>query len=67
MNFDATIEIVTTHRAIISLFHNGEWSGSGSIDVRSGSRRTLYEQGYIHACARAACKGGNLQTYREVS
>jgi hypothetical protein len=64
--FTATIEFLHGQSAaIVTLTDNrGEWSGSGRIQVRSGLRADLYEQGYTEASARAAAKGGTLEAYR---
>jgi len=70
--FNATIEFIPGQRAaIIELTDsNGEWAGGGRIDVRpinGDVRGALYEAGYVHASARAASKGGTLETYRVAS
>lgn len=63
--YDATIELLKGQRAaIITLTSNGEWSGSGRIDLPHGSRQDLYELGYTRACQGAAVKGGTLETYQ---
>ena len=65
MNYSATIEFLKGHKAaIVTLFdQSGEWAGASRIEVRSGSKATLYDQGYIHASASAVCKGGRLDRY----
>lgn len=65
MNYSATIEFIKGQKAaIITLFDQaGEWSGASRIEIRSGSKTALYEQGYIHASASAVCKGGRLDRY----
>lgn len=65
MNYSATIEFLTGQKAaIVTLLDQaGEWSGASRIEVRSGSKADLYEQGYIHASASAVCKGGRLSSY----
>jgi hypothetical protein len=64
--FNATIEFIGGQRAAIVELTDGrgEWAGGSRIEVRSGRRAELYEQGYIHAARAAAAKGGSLETYR---
>jgi hypothetical protein len=66
--FNATIEFISGQRAaIVTLTDSrGEWSGAGRIEVRSGLKADLYEQGYRHASFSAAAKGGRLETYRVI-
>ncbi len=65
--FYATIESVRPGTGIVTLVdQHGEWNGSGLVQVKSGSRDALYEQGYILASASAASKGGRVETYRWV-
>lgn len=68
MRFNATIEFLKGQRAaIVTLFNDrGEWSGSGRIEVRSGCRSDLYEEGYRIASQNASVKGGTLDYYRVV-
>ena len=67
--YNATIEYLSGQRAAIVTLTSlsGEWGGSGRIEVRSGRRSDLYEAGYVRACQSAAAKGGEVETYREVS
>jgi hypothetical protein len=67
MRFTATIQFLLDQRAaIVALFDSkGEWSGAGRVECRSGRREDLIEIGYKDACARAACKGGMLDSFRE--
>lgn len=71
MKFNATVEILTGQKAaIVTLFDlSGEWSGSGRIDLPRSSNpdHDLYEHGYVTACQSAACKGGTVETYRQVA
>lgn len=68
MNFSATIEYVSSTRALVALFDaSGEWAGAGRIDVRAGGRANLYEAGYKDACARAVIKGGRLDRFTEAT
>lgn len=69
MKYSATIEFLTGQRAaIVTLFdRSGEWSGAGRIEVRSGSRSDLYEEGYRHASVSASMKGGILDRYSVAS
>lgn len=68
MKIYATIEYLKGQgAAIVELTdQDGGWQGAGRIEVRSGARGDLYEQGYIHASRSAAAKGGTLERYREV-
>lgn len=66
--FNGTIEFLGGGRAIVELTDSrGEWAGAGRIEIRSRSVSALYEAGYIHASARAAAKGGTLETFRRVN
>jgi hypothetical protein len=66
--FEGTIEFLSGQKAaIITLNLNGEWSGSSRIDLPRGSRRDLYELGYVRASQNAACKGGSLNSFRVLS
>jgi hypothetical protein len=67
--FNGTIEYISGQRAaIIELVNiNGEWSGGGRIDLKSGSKADLYEEGYRQLSINAAGKGGTLETYRVLS
>lgn len=70
--FSATIEYLPGQRAaIIELTDSrGEWAGGGRIDVRpinGDVHGALYEAGYVDASRRAACKGGVLDRFSEVS
>lgn len=67
--FNATIEFITGQRAAIVTLtdSSGEWSGSGRIEVRSGRRSDLYEEGYRVASLSAAAKGGRLETFRRAA
>lgn len=66
--FNATIEFLSGQKAaIITLTdNNGEWSGSGRIDLPRGSKADLYELGYVRASQSAAIKGGTIETYKAV-
>lgn len=51
--------------AMISLTDStGEWAGAGRVEVRSGRKADLYEEGYRHASQMAQSKGGTLDRYR---
>lgn len=64
--FTATIEYVTSTRAIISLFDAaGEWAGAQRIDLPRNPRESLYDAGYAHASQMAAVKGGSLSRFSE--
>lgn len=67
MRFNGTIEILKGQRAaIVTLNHNGAWSGSERIALPNGSRDDLYELGYTKASQKAAVKGGTLDTYSQI-
>lgn len=64
MKFSATIEFVTSHRAIVALTDSrGEWAGAHRIEIRLGSKADLYEAGYAAAEREAAIKGGTLDRF----
>lgn len=68
--FWATIEFLNGQRAaIIELtdISTGEWAGAGRIEVRSGRRDDLYEEGYRQAAVSAHSKGGRLERFSVVS
>ena len=65
--FNGTIEHLSGQKAaIITLTINGEWSGSGRIELPRGSKADLYELGYDRLSMSAAAKGGILDTYKVV-
>lgn len=66
IRFNATIEFLRGQKAAIITLEtlSGEWAGSGRIDLRRGSRRDLYEVGYIWASQSAASKDGIIETYK---
>lgn len=61
MRFTAIIDFTNRDEAIVTLFDNGEWSGSERISAKG--RDALYERGYAVACRKAAFKGGDLSRY----
>ncbi len=62
--YHGTIEFLRGQRAaIVTLTLNGEWSGSGRIELPSGNKAALYELGYAHLSRSAALKGGSLDRY----
>lgn len=65
-NFNGTIEFIPGQQAaIVELTTStGEWAGGGRIDLKSGSKADLYEEGHKELSRRAAHKGGRLETYR---
>lgn len=65
--FNGIIEHIAGQKAaIITLTINGEWSGSGRIELPRGSRADIYELGYDRLSMSAAAKGGILDTYKVV-
>jgi hypothetical protein len=67
MNYWATIEYIRSGEAIVTLRDDrGEWSGSGLVKIRNGSRSDLYEQGYNVASLSAKSKGGRLARYSAI-
>jgi hypothetical protein len=65
--FNGTIEHLAGQKAaIITLTINGEWSGSGRIDLPRGSKSALYELGYDRLSMSAVDKGGILDTYKVI-
>lgn len=66
MNFTATIERITSTRAIVTLFDaSGEWAGASRVDLPRGATTGLYEAGYARASQAAALKGGRLDRFSE--
>jgi hypothetical protein len=67
MKFHGTIEYLRGQRAaIVTLTINGEWSGSGRIELPRGRKADLYELGYTYLARAAAIKGGSLDRYSVV-
>jgi hypothetical protein len=67
MNYWATIEYTNFGEAIVTLRdERGRWAGAGRVQIRSGSRFDLYEQGYKVASLSAQAKGGKLTRYKEI-
>ncbi len=69
MDYSATIEYLPGQgAAILAIFDStGEWSGAGRVQVRSGRREDLYEEGYRIATFSAQAKGGRLGRFSVVS
>jgi len=63
--YSATIEFLAGQSAAIVALTDpsGEWAGAGRIEVRSGRKVDLYEEGYRYASISAQSKGGRLGRY----
>lgn len=64
--FWATIEFLPGQRAAIVALTDcstGEWACASRVEVRSGSKRDLYNEGYRLASFAAAGKGGTLDRF----
>jgi hypothetical protein len=48
----------------VTLFENGEWSGSFRVEAPSSRASDLYEEGYRVASQNAAVKGGRVETFK---
>lgn len=67
MDYWGTIEYTNFGEAIVTLRDTkGRWAGAGRVQIRSGSRFDLYEQGYKVASLSAKAKGGRLTRYTEI-
>lgn len=64
----ATIEFIRHGEAVIDVTAtDGRWLGGGLIQVRSGRREDLYEEGYKHASVRASAHGLTLDRFAAVN
>lgn len=68
MKFSATFERVTNTRGLVTLYDaSAEWAGAYRVDLPRTPKTSLYDAGYDCAAREAACKGGTLERYREVT
>lgn len=68
MKFSATVEYVTSTRALVTLFDaSGDWAGAYRVDLPRNPPHPLYDAGYNRASQAATCKGGTLDRYREAA
>ncbi len=63
--FWATFETISGQAGIVTLTLDGEWFGSGRVEIRTASKSALYEEAYRQASLSAQAKGGILDRFTQ--